>query len=87
MNVKSEEEWAQRAAAFLQHKVKDADITYIELGRRLRKHGIMETEASITSKLARGTFPATSLSRMHCSARTGRDNNGRGLSLLKATGS
>jgi hypothetical protein len=59
MNVKSEEEWAQRAAAFLQHKVKDADITYIELGRRLRKHGIMETEASITSKLARGTFPAT----------------------------
>ena len=59
MNVKSEEEWAQRAAAFLQHKVKDADITYIELGRRLRKHGIMETEASITNKLARGTFPAT----------------------------
>lgn len=59
MNVKSEEEWCKRAAAFLNHKVNDAGITHIELARRLRKHGIMETEASITSKLARGTFPAT----------------------------
>ena len=33
-------EWAERAAAFLKHKLK-------------------ETEASITNKLARGTFPAT----------------------------
>ena len=38
MNVKSEAEWAERAAAFLKQKVKDADITYIELARRLRKH-------------------------------------------------
>jgi len=59
MNAKSEEEWAQRAASFLKHKVKDAEITFIVLARRLRKHGIMETEASITNKLARGTFPAT----------------------------
>jgi hypothetical protein len=59
MNIKSDEEWAERAAAFLKHKMKDADITYIELARRLRKHGLMETEASITNKLARGTFPAT----------------------------
>ena len=59
MNAKSEDEWAQRAGAFLTNKVKDADITYIELARRLRKHGIMETEAAITNKLARGTFPAT----------------------------
>jgi len=27
--------------------------------KRLKKHGLKETEASITNKLARGTFPAT----------------------------
>ena len=27
--------------------------------KRLKKHGFKETEASITNKLARGTFPAT----------------------------
>jgi uncharacterized protein DUF6471 len=60
MNVKSEEEWAERAAAFLEHKLKDCEVTYVELTLRLKKHGFKgETEASITNKLARGTFPAT----------------------------
>ncbi len=59
MNIKSEEEWAERAAAFLKHKLKETDVTYDELARRLRKHGLNETKASITNKLARGTFPAT----------------------------
>lgn len=59
MNIKSEEEWAERAAAFLKHKLKDTDITYEELASRLSKHGLAETKASITNKLARGTFPAT----------------------------
>ena len=59
MNIKSEEEWAERAAAFLKHKLQDAEVTYAELAKRLRKHGLKETEASITNKLARGTFPAT----------------------------
>lgn len=59
MNIKSEEEWAERAAAFLKHKLKDTEVTYAELAKRLRKHGLKETEASITNKLARGTFPAT----------------------------
>jgi hypothetical protein len=27
--------------------------------KRLKKHGLKETEASITNKLKRGTFPAT----------------------------
>jgi hypothetical protein len=27
--------------------------------KRLKKHGLKETKASITNKLARGTFPAT----------------------------
>ena len=59
MNIKSEEEWAERAAAFLKHKLKDGEVTYAELARRLKKHGLKETKASVTNKLARGTFPAT----------------------------
>jgi hypothetical protein len=59
MNIKSEEEWAERAAAFLKHKLQECEITYAELAKRLKKHGLKETEASITNKLARGTFPAT----------------------------
>jgi hypothetical protein len=59
MNIKSEEEWAERAAAFLKHKLKETEVTYEELAKRLKKHGMNETKASITNKLARGTFPAT----------------------------
>jgi Domain of unknown function (DUF6471) len=60
MNIKSEEEWAKRAAAFLKHKLQDCEVTYVELANRLKKHGFKdETEASITNKLKRGTFPAT----------------------------
>lgn len=60
MNIKSEEEWADRAAAFLKHKLRETEITYIELAKRLKKHGFKdETEASITMRLKRGTFPAT----------------------------
>jgi Domain of unknown function (DUF6471) len=59
MTIKSEEEWGNRAAAFLKHKLKDGEITYAELAKRLKKHGLKETEASVTNKLARGTFPAT----------------------------
>ena len=60
MNIKSEAEWAERAAAFLKHKLREAEVTYIELAKRLKKHGFKEeTEASVTNKLKRGTFPAT----------------------------
>jgi hypothetical protein len=59
MGIKSEAEWAERAAAFLKHKLKDTEVTYAELAKRLKKHGLKETEASIANKLARGTFPAT----------------------------
>lgn len=60
MNIKSEEEWAERAAAFLKHKLRETEVTYAELANRLKKHGFKtETEASITNKLKRGTFPAT----------------------------
>jgi len=51
--------WAERAAAFLKHKLRDTEVTHAELAKRLEKHGLKETEASITNKLSRGTFPAT----------------------------
>jgi hypothetical protein len=35
------------------------EVTYVELAKRLKKHGFAETEASITNKLKRGTFSAT----------------------------
>jgi hypothetical protein len=43
----------------LKAELKRADVTYEELAKRLKKHGLEETEASIANKLARGTFPAT----------------------------
>jgi hypothetical protein len=60
MSIASVEEWEERAAAFLKHKLREAEVTYVELARRLKKHGFKdETEASITNKLKRGSFPAT----------------------------
>jgi hypothetical protein len=60
MAISSEEEWAERASAFLKHKLQECEITYTELAKRLKKHGFKtETEASVTNKLKRGTFPAT----------------------------
>lgn len=56
---KAEEEWGQRASAFLKSEMKKADVTYAELVKRLKKHGLKdETEAGITMKLKRGTFSA-----------------------------
>ena len=60
MAISSEKEWVERAAAFLKHKIREGEITYAELARRLKKHGFKtESEASIANKLARGSFPAT----------------------------
>jgi hypothetical protein len=60
MSISSEEEWAERAAAFLKHKLREAEVTYADLAKRLKKHGFKsETENSITAKLKRGSFPAT----------------------------
>ncbi|MGB7101582.1 MAG: DUF6471 domain-containing protein [Xanthobacteraceae bacterium] len=51
---------AQRySAAFLKHKLPEAEITCVELAKRLEKHGFKETEASVTNKLKRGTLPDT----------------------------
>lgn len=54
-----EKELAGKAARFLKAELKRAGVTYAELAKRLEAHGLQETEASISSKLARGTFAAT----------------------------
>lgn len=57
--AETEKELATKTARFLKAQLKRAGITYAELAERMRAHGLEETEASITSKLARGTFAAT----------------------------
>jgi hypothetical protein len=54
-----EREWPDRTKRFLKAELKRADVTYEELARRLREHGLEETESSVSNKLSRGTFPAT----------------------------
>lgn len=56
---KTDDEWAMRSSAYLKAEMRNADVTYVELAKRLKKYGFVETEASITNKLKRGTFPAT----------------------------
>ena len=55
----TEKEWANRARRFVKAELKRAEVSYAELARRLKDHGLEETEASITAKLNRGTFAAT----------------------------
>jgi hypothetical protein len=57
--AKDEAEIAERTARFLKAEMKRADVTYEELAKRLRAHGLNETRDSIASKLKRGTFAAT----------------------------
>jgi Domain of unknown function (DUF6471) len=60
--AETEEELADRAARFLKTELKRANVTYGELSKRLKEHGLSkETENSIKSKLKRGTFAATFL--------------------------
>jgi hypothetical protein len=59
--AKDEAELAQRAARFLKAELKRADVTYEELAKRLKAHGLNETRDSIAAKLKRGTFAATFL--------------------------
>lgn len=61
-SAKSEEEWAEKVRAYLKAELRKAEVGYVELAKRLKKHGFKdETEASITAKLKRGTFSAAFL--------------------------
>ncbi|MBV8107876.1 MAG: hypothetical protein JO223_25295 [Hyphomicrobiales bacterium] len=57
--AKTEAEIVDRAARFLKAELKRADVTYDELARRLKEHGLSETRDSSAAKLKRGTFAAT----------------------------
>ncbi len=60
MSFASEREWGERATAFLKHKLREAEVTYVELAKRLKKHGFKnESESTITMKLQRKAFSAT----------------------------
>jgi hypothetical protein len=54
-----EREWGDKASRYLKAELKRAGVTYKELAERLNRHGLKETETTITGKLARGTFAAT----------------------------
>jgi Domain of unknown function (DUF6471) len=57
--TEKEKEWAGKASRFIKAELKRAGIGYRELAERLNKHGLEETEDSISAKLGRGTFPVT----------------------------
>ena len=61
MDAGREREIGARASRFLKAEMKRAGVTYVELAERLEGRGITETEASITSKLARGAISASFL--------------------------
>jgi Domain of unknown function (DUF6471) len=53
-----EKEWGDRARRYLKAELRRANVGYRELAERLTKHGIPETEVTVTGKLARGAFSA-----------------------------
>lgn len=59
--AQTEAEIADRATRFLKAELKRAGVTYEELARRLKEHGLNETRDSVAAKLKRGTFAATFL--------------------------
>jgi hypothetical protein len=56
-----EREYGAKTSRFLKAELKRAGLGYKELAERLNRHGMEETETSITGKLARGTFAASFL--------------------------
>jgi hypothetical protein len=58
-----EKELAECAARFLKAELKRADVTYEELARRLKEHGLNETRDSIAAKRLRRRFCCAALRR------------------------
>ena len=73
MNIHDiERGWAGRANRYLNMKLKRVDVSYEELAGRLNAEGWEESEASITDRLAKGTFDATFfLACLECLERDG----------------
>jgi hypothetical protein len=54
--ISHEREWMGRASRFIKAELKPADVSYEELARRLREHGLDETKHSVTAKIGPGPF-------------------------------
>ena len=52
------QDWAKEARSLLKAELKRKEVGYKELANRLSDDGTSETEASVTNKIARGTFSA-----------------------------
>ena len=50
MNIKTEEEWAERAAAFLKHKLQDCEVTYAELAKEAQKTRLQDRNGSLCNE-------------------------------------
>jgi hypothetical protein len=59
--AKTEAEIAARLSDYLKQKIQDAEITYAELAKEMKRHGHTESAETIKQKLKRGTFSATFL--------------------------
>jgi hypothetical protein len=56
MGLTDRENWGLKASRFLKAELMRAGTGHRDLAERLNKHGMEETETSVTGKLARGAF-------------------------------
>jgi len=55
----SELEWSEKAKRYVKAELKRQGVTYEALATKLTKIGMVESKASVASKLSRGSFQAT----------------------------
>lgn len=55
---RARQDWALRSRRYIKRELKQREITYQELSRRLSEMGLHETPGSIAMKIARGLYPA-----------------------------
>jgi hypothetical protein len=74
--VKTQDEWAAKASAFLKRKLRECDVTYVQLAERLKKHGFKETGSLDHEQAQKGNVFGNILVGMPCGDGIGRDNLG-----------
>lgn len=61
MSARDKSEWNAGASNLLKSAIKRKGLTYVQLVDKLAAEGVIETEAALRNKLARGTFSAAFL--------------------------
>ena len=79
MAITSEEEWAERAAAFLKHKLRESEVTYAELAKRLKKHRLQGNRSLDHEQAGARDVPGHVLSGLPCGPGIGRRSIGGNL--------